>query len=107
MLDDVKLRLVSDLQGFGLIATDGGTGAVEHFYFDDEQWEAEGCPGLEDVAASLQWMAGMDWKNRTVGSHHSDDAVRLGLKAENSEPISSEYEMPRHRTDGQTGYLLN
>ena len=107
MLDGVKLRLVYDLRGFGIIATDSETGAVEHFYFDDEQWEADGCPGLEDVAASLQWIAGVDWKNCTGKTLHSDEAVSPGLKAENLEPISFEYEAPPRRTDGQTGYLLN
>ena len=53
MSDSVTLRIVYDLEGFGISATDGETGEVEQFYFGDEQWRAEGRPSLEETIASL------------------------------------------------------
>jgi hypothetical protein len=107
MIDSVMLRIVCDLQGFGIVATDDETGDVERFYFGDDQWRAEEHHDLERAINSSQLLAAINCTQSSADLNHAREEVRHIPEFDSHELSRHEHETTLHQPEGQTGDLLN
>lgn len=93
------LRNVNELQGFGIVATDGALGSVEEFYFDDERWTirylvidtGKWLPGRK-VLISPFLVREIDWTRRTVAVSVTRDQVKNSPDIDTHKPVSRQHE---------------
>jgi hypothetical protein len=93
------LRSMNDLKGFDVLATDGGIGDVEEFYFDDEQWAVRYI-----VVNTGNWLSGrqvllspfsvtqVDRDNRKLHLYLTQDRVEKSPNIDTHKPVSRQME---------------
>jgi hypothetical protein len=90
---------VKDLQGYDILATDGGIGSIETLYFDDARWTIRYL-----VVDTGKWLPGKlvlvspiairqpDWTNRTLAVALTRDQVKNSPDIDTHKPVSRQQE---------------
>lgn len=105
------LRSIKNLQDFEVIATDGGIGSVDRFYFDDERWAIRYL-----VVDTGNWLPGrrvlispfsvrmVDWSAGTVSLSITRGMVQSSPDIETHKPVSRQHEVEYLRYYGYPYY---
>jgi uncharacterized protein YrrD len=91
-------RSVKDLEGFKIVATDGGIGSVKDFYFDDATWvmrylvaDTGGWLGRE-VLISPYSFGVPDFQTKTIPVSITKDQVKHCPVIDTDKPVSRQHE---------------
>ena len=111
-LEDVHLRSSANVTGYDLQATDDSIGHVSDFIFDDESWAIRYLvvdtrnwwPGGKKVLVATQWIARIDWADRTVFTTLTRDEVKASPTYDESAIISRDYEERLHASYSRADY---
>jgi hypothetical protein len=107
------LRSIKDLTKYTLGAQDGRIGHVEDFYFDDTAWMVRYV-----VLDTGRWLPGRrvlltpasleraDWKNRTLQTGLTKQAIEDSPPASENKPISRQQEQEIHEYYGWHPYWM-
>lgn len=91
------------LIGSPVIATDGETGSVHDFLFDDQSWrvlylvvDVGNWLHRRDVVLPIATLEKPDWTNKTCRTHLTKDQVRNSPDVDAEKPVSREQEIAMH-----------
>jgi hypothetical protein len=105
------LRNVTDLEDYGIGATDGPIGHVRDFYFDDEVWVIRYL-----VVETGHWLASRkvlispiaigkpDWMQKLLPISITQDQVRTSPDIDTEKPVSRQHETAYHAHYGYSHY---
>ena len=98
MLCDLK-----SLFGSPVIATDGDTGSVRNFLFDDQSWKVRyvvvdvgNWLKRRDVVLPIAALERPDWSNKICRAHLTKDQVRNSPDVDAEMPVSRQQEIAMH-----------
>ncbi|HUF75112.1 MAG TPA: PRC-barrel domain-containing protein [Longimicrobiales bacterium] len=102
------LRVMSELQGFTITATDGDIGSVEAFYFDDETFtvrhlvvDTGGWLTGRKVLISPRAVGGIDWDARRITVALTKAQVEQSPEIDTALPVGRQQEIAQ---DAHYGY---
>jgi hypothetical protein len=91
------------LIGSPVIATDGETGSIHDFLFDDQSWkvlylvvDVGNWLKRRDVVLPIIALEKPDWTNRTCRTHLTKEQVRNSPDVDAEKPVSREQEIAMH-----------
>ena len=110
-LEHSHLRSVQEVIGYHIRADDGEIGHVEDFIVDDASWRIRymvvdtrnWLPGRQ-VLVTPQWIASVDWKERSVAVNLTTGQVKASPEFDPSEPVNREYETRLYDYYGRPAY---
>ena len=86
-----------------MVATDGETGSVRNFLFNDQSWkvcylvvEVGGWLKRRDVVLPITTLEKPDWASRTCLAHLTKDQVRNSPDIDTEQPVSRQQEIAMH-----------
>ncbi|RPJ51021.1 MAG: PRC-barrel domain containing protein [Acidobacteria bacterium] len=105
------IRLLNDVKGSAVRASDGDIGMVTDYYFDDQRWAIRYL--VVDVGNLVRGgfvlispiaVRGTDWENQTIDLSIDRERVRSGPTTDVLQPISRQYETDYYRYYGWPTY---
>lgn len=105
------LRSLKSILGYSQEATDGPIGAVDDFYFDDQEWTVRYL-----VARTGSWLLGRqvliapsaldqpDWMYKKLPINHTIEEIKNSPEADLDMPVSRQHEADLHRHFGWIPY---
>jgi hypothetical protein len=107
MLCDLKALI-----GSPVVATDGETGSVRNFLFDDQSWKVRylvvdvgNWLKRRDVVLPITALEKPDWGKRICHAHLTKDQVRNSPDVDTEEPVSRQQEIAMRDYFGPAGKL--
>ncbi len=93
-------RIIKDLIGFKLGATDGEIGQIIDFYFDDGTWEIRyivvetgSWLSSRKVLISPESLSECDWENETFPVNLTKEQIKTSPSTDSDKPISEQHEI--------------
>jgi len=105
------IRLLNDVKGSVIRATDGDIGKAIDYYFDDQKWairylvvDVGNLVRGGHVLISPISVTGTDWENHTISLSIDRERVKSSPTADVLRPISRQYETEYYRYYGWPNY---